>query len=89
MKQPWLEGEFADVIDLLKFELRELNLNLKEADLAKETLGQLNDIIENLDELFLLVIVGEVKSGKSSSINALFGEKICPEGVIPVTAKLV
>eukprot|EP01098_Paradermamoeba_levis_P013238 TRINITY_DN5997_c0_g1_i3.p1 TRINITY_DN5997_c0_g1~~TRINITY_DN5997_c0_g1_i3.p1 ORF type:complete len:179 (-),score=32.52 TRINITY_DN5997_c0_g1_i3:136-672(-) len=33
-------------------------------------------IIKQLEELFLLVIVGEFNSGKSSLINALLGDKI-------------
>lgn len=50
--------------------------------------AQLHDALAHIEELFLLVIVGEVKSGKSSFINALFGKKICKEGVTPVTDKI-
>jgi len=47
-----------------------------------------DSILQHLDELFLLVVVGEVKSGKSAFINALLGERICPEGPTPVTDKI-
>lgn len=49
-----------------------------------EDMRQLKDILGGIDELFLLVVVGEFNSGKSSFINALFGQKIRVEGPIPV-----
>lgn len=39
-----------------------------------------------LNELFLLVIVGEFNAGKSAFINALIGAEVMPEGVTPTTA---
>src|SRR5215211_3595319 len=39
----------------------------------------------DLEELFLLVIVGEFNSGKSAFINALLGAEIAGEGVTPTT----
>ncbi len=88
MKQPWLDEEFSEIIDELKDRMLELSRYLSDSEIGTDTVKQLTDIISNLDELFLLVIVGEVKSGKSSMINALFGVKICPEGVIPVTDRI-
>src|SRR4051794_32111878 len=41
----------------------------------------------DLDELFLLVIVGEFNAGKSAFINALLGQKFLDEGVTPTTSK--
>ena len=35
----------------------------------------LEDAIKNLDDQFLLVVVGEFNSGKSSFINAVLGQK--------------
>ncbi len=43
---------------------------------------------EHLDEFFLMVVVGEVKSGKSSFINALLGERVQAEGPLPVTDRV-
>ncbi|NUM36834.1 MAG: dynamin family protein [Candidatus Brocadiae bacterium] len=48
----------------------------------------LDNLLAHIEELFLLVIVGEVKSGKSSFVNSLLGKKICKEGVTPVTDKI-
>ncbi|MBU0754516.1 MAG: dynamin family protein [Planctomycetes bacterium] len=57
-------------------------------DRDSEVVSQARGILEHLDELFLLVVVGEVKSGKSSFINALVGRVVCPEGPIPVTDRI-
>src|SRR5215211_4799854 len=42
----------------------------------------------DLEELFLLVIVGEFNSGKSAFINALLGADIAEEGVTPTTDRI-
>ena len=44
--------------------------------------------IRQLDEFFLLVIVGEFNAGKSAFINALAGQRILQEGVTPTTAEI-
>ncbi len=42
----------------------------------------------DLDELFLLVVVGEFNAGKSAFVNALLGERVLAEGVTPTTAAI-
>jgi small GTP-binding protein len=42
----------------------------------------------DLEELFLLVIVGEFNAGKSALINALLGSRVVEEGVTPTTAQI-
>ena len=49
------------------------------------TLGQ---SIHQLDELFLLVVVGEFNAGKSALINAFLGQKLLKEGVTPTTTQI-
>ncbi|MHC4957193.1 MAG: dynamin family protein [Planctomycetota bacterium] len=50
---------------------------------------RVGELVAHLDEMFLLVVVGEVKAGKSAFINALLGEeKVCPEGPLPLTDKI-
>ena len=44
--------------------------------------------IHQLDEFFLLVIVGEFNAGKSAFINALVGARVLQEGVTPTTAEI-
>jgi septin family protein len=41
-----------------------------------------------LDEPFLLVVVGEFNSGKSSVINALLGSAVLEEGILPTTNEI-
>jgi small GTP-binding protein len=50
-----------------------------------ETLGK---SIEQLDELFLLVVAGEFNAGKSAFINALLGQRLLKEGVTPTTTEI-
>jgi small GTP-binding protein len=48
----------------------------------------LDQVLTSLDELFLLVIVGEFNAGKSALINALLRAPVLEEGVTPTTAKI-
>ncbi len=41
-----------------------------------------------LDELFLLVVVGEFNAGKSAFVNALLGDRFLVEGVTPTTTEI-
>ncbi|GCE11351.1 dynamin family protein [Tengunoibacter tsumagoiensis] len=45
----------------------------------------LRQVLDTLDDLFLLVVVGEFNAGKSASINALLRSEVLAEGVIPTT----
>lgn len=53
---------------------------------TEEDLAALRTAVVQLDDLFLLVIVGEFNAGKSAFINALIGAEVMPEGVTPTTA---
>ena len=44
--------------------------------------------IRQLDEFFLLVVVGEFNAGKSAFINALIGQPVLLEGVTPTTDRI-
>lgn len=55
------------------------------ADAHASTLRQ---VISSLDELFLLVVVGEFNAGKSACINALLHDDVLEEGVIPTTHQI-
>lgn len=46
----------------------------------------LKDTVNALDDPFLIVVVGEFNSGKSTLINALLGREVSPEGITPTTA---
>jgi small GTP-binding protein len=76
---------------LLADERRSLSA-LREAlgrlDAPPDNVAALVRSIEQLDELFLVVIVGEFNSGKSAFINALLGARVLMEGVTPTTAQV-
>ncbi|AMY07113.1 Isoniazid-induced protein IniA [Luteitalea pratensis] len=57
-------------------------------DAAPDNLDALRQSIHQLDELFLVVIVGEFNAGKSAFINALLGAPVLEEGVTPTTAQV-
>lgn len=54
----------------------------------QETIRTLNELGTSLREPFLFVVVGEVKAGKSSLLNALFGREFCKVDVLPTTDKI-
>lgn len=51
-------------------------------------LERMRQAVRQLDELFLLVVVGEFNSGKSALINALLGGAFLPEGPTPTTDRV-
>jgi GTP-binding protein EngB required for normal cell division len=48
----------------------------------------LSESLAQLDELFLLLVVGEFNAGKSAFINALLGARVLEEGVTPTTTRI-
>ena len=52
------------------------------------TLRTLAELGTSLREPFLFVVVGEVKAGKSSLLNAIFGREFCRVDVLPATDKV-
>lgn len=57
-------------------------------DLSSSRIALLRNLIANLEDPFLFVVVGEVNAGKSSLLNALFGEDFCKSDVIPTTDRI-
>jgi len=68
--------------------LNDLRAVLTEFNASNEDIKILGDTIKQLDELFLLVVVGEFNSGKSAFINALLGDRYLEEGVTPTTTRI-
>ena len=61
---------------------------LAESTPSLEEIGLLVEARKGLEELFLLVIVGEFNAGKSSVINAMLGQKALKEGILPTTNEI-
>jgi small GTP-binding protein len=49
---------------------------------------RVGELLAGLEGLFTIVVVGEFNTGKSSLINALFGERLRTEGPIPVDDRI-
>ncbi|MEE8104949.1 MAG: dynamin family protein [Planctomycetota bacterium] len=71
---------------------RALLLRVKElvegADAKGTAVAHVDELLAHLDEMFLLVVVGEVKAGKSAFINAILDADVCPEGPTPLTDRV-
>jgi small GTP-binding protein len=68
--------------------LGDLRVALGDFGASAEDQAALEASIQQLDELFLLVVVGEFNAGKSAVINALLGERVLEEGVTPTTRRI-
>jgi GTPase SAR1 family protein len=60
----------------------------QQTDAPPEITQHLRDLLSSLSEPLTLVVVGEVKAGKSSLLNALFGQEFCKADVLPATDKV-
>ncbi len=80
---------YKDAIAQLLTQLEEFAIAIKNTALTKTV----QNLQENINQPFLFVVIGEVKAGKSSFINALLGSgEICEVGADPRTnmvAKIV
>jgi small GTP-binding protein len=86
--QTILNRKQAQLLKDEKADLARLLLTLTDFDAVAEDRKTLQQSLHQLDELFLLVVVGEFNSGKSAFINALLGERFLPEGVTPTTTQI-
>lgn len=83
-----LDPAQQDVVRQERRILGDLRASLIRFGASDENMAPLERSIEQLDELFLLVVVGEFNAGKSAFINALTGERRMEEGVTPTTAQV-
>lgn len=68
--------------------LTDLQVILGKLGATTEEQITLSNSIQQLDDLFLLVVAGEFNAGKSALINAFLGQKLLKEGVTPTTAQI-
>jgi hypothetical protein len=76
---------------LLKDERRilsDLRVVLAQLGMREDDEESLKQSIQQLEDLFLIVVVGEFNSGKSLVINALLGQRLLEEGVTPTTTQI-
>lgn len=92
-KKPGLGKQFLspakeDLVEAERQLLQQVLGLLEQATPQMEEMSMLTDALKQLDELFLLVVVGEFNSGKSSVINALLGSRYLAEGILPTTNEI-
>ncbi|MFZ1269179.1 MAG: dynamin family protein [Anaerolineae bacterium] len=83
-----LDQQQADLLQKERALLEDLRVTLARLDATPEDQRRLALTLRQLEELFLLVIVGEFNAGKSAFINALLGQKLLAEGVTPTTNRI-
>src|SRR5215218_10480118 len=76
-----LVGRERALLEKFKEFLKDFGAPSEDAELVRRALS-------DLEELFLLVIVGEFNSGKSAFVNALLGAEVSEEGVTPTTDRI-
>ena len=70
-------------------DLLALGAALRDAGGDAESAAILDNLIASLKEPFVFVVVGEVNVGKSTFLNALFGQDFSRTGVMPTTGKIL
>lgn len=88
MLRRFLTDDQEQLLMAERAQLAALRAPLSNLDALDDDLALLERALLQLDELFLLVIVGEFNSGKSAFINALLGQRFLTEGVTPTTAAI-
>ncbi len=87
MRNP-LDETQAEILSQERALLEDLRVTLARLDAAPDDQRRLSHALRQLEELFLLVVVGEFNAGKSAFINALLGQRLLEEGVTPTTDRI-
>jgi small GTP-binding protein len=83
-----LNQEQSQVVRRERALLGELQTLLGRLGAPDEDLDLLRTTLAQIEELFLLVVVGEFNAGKSAFLNAMLGNRLLEEGVLPTTAAI-
>lgn len=85
---PLLDDQQTEIWQEERQQIQHLIKLLEGWDVETIDLERLRQAQNQLNELFLLVVVGEFNSGKSALINALLGYPYLKEGVTPTTDRI-
>lgn len=80
--------EYFELRSRLGTELFALGGLIREFGGDAEALAVIDNLIHGLRDPFVFVVVGEVNVGKSTFLNALFGQDFSRTGVMPTTDKI-
>ena len=81
-------ADYRSLVSEERVVLGKLHTALQSCNAPIDDLDLIADTRARIDDLFMLVIVGEFNAGKSTFINALLGERYCKEGILPTTDKI-
>lgn len=87
LRTPLTEQQF-EILNQERALLENLRVTLARLDAVPDDQRRLEQSLRQLEELFLLVVVGEFNAGKSAFINALLGQSLLAEGVTPTTDRV-
>lgn len=87
LRTPLTEQQFQ-ILTQERALLENLRVTLARLDAVPDDQRRLEQSLRQLEELFLLVVVGEFNAGKSAFINALLGQSLLAEGVTPTTDRV-
>ncbi|MFN8440432.1 MAG: dynamin family protein [Caldilineaceae bacterium] len=80
--------EYDQIVRRERAVLDDLRVQIAKVEASDEDLTLLKTSLNQLDEFFLLVVVGEFNAGKTAFLNALLGGKFLTEGVTPTTNEI-
>jgi len=83
--QRLLTQEHEQIIRQERLLLEQILILLGRMNATKEDISLLRSSVDQMDNLFLLVVIGEFNAGKSTFLNALLGDQFLDEGVTPTT----
>ncbi|CAA6662136.1 unnamed protein product [Spirodela intermedia] len=83
-----LDDKEIELVEAERVLLLEAIEVIRKAAPLMDEVSLLEDAVSRLDEPFMMVIVGEFNSGKSTIINALLGRRYLKEGVVPTTNEI-
>lgn len=83
-----LDATTRALVEREKSVLNAVAQRLEQGDGKESDVRLVRALVDRLDDLFMLVVVGEFNSGKSSFLNTLLGAKYLAEGVTPTTSKI-
>ena len=83
--QRLLTQEHEQIIRQERLLLEQILILLGRMNATKEDIALLRSSVDQMDNLFLLVVIGEFNAGKSTFLNALLGDQFLDEGVTPTT----
>jgi small GTP-binding protein len=86
--QRLLSSDYDELLRRERTVLEELRVHLARLNASDEDQAVLKRSLQQIEELFLIVVVGEFNAGKTAFLNALLGQSLLPEGVTPTTSHI-